>query len=121
MPTAKLRDLSTLIIVTQGDASMGKKEGFTTIWPAYFDVGRSRSGGRMVPRSLAVESPTAEEIYEVCNALKKSPVLEAKKKMPRTTWARPGRVLIKKEGPKTKALREIAASLQRRRTLTHKK
>lgn len=75
----------------------------------------------MVPTSLAVESPTAEEIYDVCSGLKLSPVLEGKKKMPRATWARPGRVLIKKEGAKLKVLKEIATSLKRRRASAHKK
>ena len=32
------------------------------IWPAYLDAERSRSEGRRVPESLAVESPTVDEI-----------------------------------------------------------
>jgi signal recognition particle subunit SRP19 len=100
---------------------MGRKDGLTIIWPVYFDLDRSRVEGRMVPRSLALESPTAEEIYEVCGGLKLSPVLEGKKRMPRATWARPGRVLIRKEGPKLKALKEIAASMKRRRASVNKK
>jgi signal recognition particle subunit SRP19 len=100
---------------------MGRKDGLTIIWPAYFDIDRSRAEGRMVPKSLAVGSPTAEEIYEVCSGTKKSPVLEGKKRMPRATWTRPGRVLIRKDGSKLKALKEIAASLQRRRASAHKK
>lgn len=100
---------------------MGRKDGLTVIWPAYLDADRSRAEGRAVPKSLAVESPTAEEIYEVCAGLKMSPVLEGKKRMPGSAWARPGRVLIKKEGPKLKALKGIAASLQRKRSAAQKK
>jgi len=100
---------------------LGRKDGLTVIWPAYFDIDRSRAEGRAVPKVLAVESPTAEEIYEVCTGLKKSPVLEDKKRMPGAAWARPGRVLIKNEGPKLKALKEIAASLQRKRACAQKK
>lgn len=100
---------------------MARKDGLTVIWPAYFDIDRSRSEGRAVPKGLAVESPTAEEIYEVCTGLKKYPVLENKKRMPGATWARPGRVLVKNEGPKLKALKAIAASLQRKRSSVQKK
>lgn len=100
---------------------MGKNDGLTVIWPAYLDADRSRAEGRVVPKSLAVESPTAEEIYDVCTGLKMSPVLEDKKKMPGSAWARPGRVLIKKEGSKLKALKAIAAALQKKRSAVKKK
>jgi signal recognition particle subunit SRP19 len=100
---------------------MGKSDGLIIIWPAYFDLDKTRAKGRMVPRSLAVQSPTAEEIYEVCVMMKRSPVLEEKKKIPSATWSRPGRVLIKKEGAKLKTLREIAISLQRKRASGQKK
>jgi signal recognition particle subunit SRP19 len=100
---------------------LGKRDGLTVIWPAYFDIDRSRAEGRAVPKSLAVEAPTAEEIFEVCTWLKLSPVLEDKKKMPGSVWTRPGRVLIKKEGTKVQALRGIAASLQRKKSAAQKK
>lgn len=100
---------------------MGKKDGLIILWPAYFDIDRSQAEGRRVPKSLAVESPTAEEIYEACIGLKKSPVLEGKKKMPRATWGRTGRVLIKKEGAKLKSIKEVASSMQRRRASALKK
>jgi signal recognition particle subunit SRP19 len=100
---------------------LGRKDGLTVIWPAYFDIDRSRAEGRVIPKNLAIESPTAEEIYEVCSGLKKSPVLEDKRRMPGAAWAKPGRVLIKNEGPKLKALKEIAASLQRKRSAVQKK
>jgi len=32
------------------------------IWPAYFDATLSRRDGRRIPRSLAVEEPTVDEI-----------------------------------------------------------
>ena len=100
---------------------MGRKNGLIAIWPAYFDMDRSRAGGRAVPKRLAVESPTAEEIYDVCCELKKSPVLEEKKRMPAASGGKPGRVLIKNDGPKQKALKEIAASLQRKRSAAPRK
>ena len=32
------------------------------LWPAYLDADKSRSDGRRVPQSLAIEDPTVEEI-----------------------------------------------------------
>jgi len=90
------------------------------IWPAYIDSQKSRAEGRMVPKSIAVESPTADEIFEACKELEMAPVLEATKKMPSATWEKPGRVLINKKDKKLKLLREISLVLQRKRTLRKK-
>ncbi|MGA2573615.1 MAG: signal recognition particle subunit SRP19/SEC65 family protein [Candidatus Methanomethylicaceae archaeon] len=90
------------------------------IWPAYIDSQKSRAEGRMVPKSIAVESPTADEIFEACKELEMAPVLEATKKMPSATWEKPGRVLINKKDKKLKLLREISLVLQRKRALRKK-
>ncbi len=39
------------------------------LYPAYFDLKRSRQEGRRVPKSLAVDGPTAEEIEKAAKAL----------------------------------------------------
>jgi len=96
---------------------MSKKEGLIVIWPAYLDAQRSRLEGRMVTKSLAVESPTADEIYEACRELNYAPVLESVKKLPRSSWERSGRVLVVKKDKKLKMLREISKVLQRKRAL----
>lgn len=96
---------------------MSKKEGLIVIWPAYLDIQRSRLEGRMLDKSLAVESPTADEIYQACRELYYEPVLEGVKKFPRFSWERSGRVLVVKKDKKIKMLKEISKVIQRKRVL----
>jgi signal recognition particle subunit SRP19 len=96
---------------------MSKKGGLVVVWPAYLDIQRSRLEGRMVAKSFAVESPTADEIYEVCRELGYEPILESTKKLPRFSWERSGRVLVIKKDKKLKMLKEISRALQRKRIL----
>ena len=77
---------------------MGKGDGVLVIWPAYFDADRTRSQGRIVPKGLSVESPTAEEIYEVMVRVleratkEKIPPFRAARKMAIERIERVGRV-----------------------------
>jgi signal recognition particle subunit SRP19 len=96
---------------------MSKKEGLIVIWPAYLDIQRSRLEGRMVDKSLAVESPTADEIYEACRELSYEPVLEGAKRLPRFSWERSGRVLVVKKDKKLQMLKEISRVIHRKRVL----
>ena len=84
------------------------------IWPIYFDAARTRSEGRMVPLQDAVNEPTLDSV--VTAALKSGfkPEIEREKKHPKT-WHDPeasGRILVAKNGPKSKALKRIASYLK---------
>jgi signal recognition particle subunit SRP19 len=94
---------------------MSKKGAAIVVWPVYIDSTKTRSEGRMVPKSLAIDTPTAEEIYEVCKELALNPVSEPAKKLPATWWERPGRVLIAKKGRKVEMLKAISRALQKKR------
>ncbi len=94
---------------------MSKKSDTAVIWPAYFDSTKTRSQGRVVPKTLAVELPTAEEIYDACSELKLAATLEPSKKMPSCWWEAQGRVLITKKGTKRQSLLAISKVLQRRK------
>ena len=41
-----------------------RKQDKVIMWPAYFDSARSRSGGRRVPKNLAVTIPRIVEVKE---------------------------------------------------------
>jgi signal recognition particle subunit SRP19 len=99
---------------------VSKNNGMIVVWPVYIDSQKSREKGRMVPKSVAVDSPTADEIFEACKELDLTPVLEASKKMPSASLERPGRVLINKKDKKLKLLREISLAIQRKRALRKK-
>ena len=82
------------------------------LYPAYFDLGRSRDGGRRVPKKLAVESPTTEEIAKAARALGLTPEVEAGKAHPATPWKREGRVLVRSDYFKTSVLRRVAEKVK---------
>src|SRR2546428_10022991 len=63
------------------------------LYPAYFDLKRTRQEGRRVPKSLAVDGPTAEEIEKAAKALGLSPKIEADRAYPSSHWRKEGRVL----------------------------
>ncbi len=88
------------------------KDGPIVLYPAYFDLGRSREEGRRVAKKLAVEAPTAEEIAKAARALGLTPEVEAGKAHPATPWKREGRVLVRSDYFKTSVLRRVAEKVK---------
>ena len=82
------------------------------LYPAYFDLRRTREAGRRVPKSLAVEGPTAEEIEKAAKALGLNPKLEADRAYPASHWRREGRVLVKADYYKTSVIRKVAEKIK---------
>jgi signal recognition particle subunit SRP19 len=80
------------------------------IWPAYLDAGLSRSEGRRVPRSVAVEEPTVDEIARAAGQVGYDVVVEREKTYPREYTPR-GRVLVQDadDAGKSDLLQAIAA------------
>lgn len=66
---------------------------WVVIFPHYLDSTRKRSGGRKIATSKAVESPGANEIFEVVRELGLRTQLELDKAYCRDCWL-PGRVRI---------------------------
>ncbi len=64
------------------------------LWPAYFDAGLTRSEGRRVPQTLAVEEPTVDEIATAVQQVGYDAIIERDKTYSREYEAR-GRVLVK--------------------------
>ena len=88
------------------------KDGPIALYPAYFDLDRSRHEGRRVPRKLAVDSPSAEEIERAAKALGLAPEVEPSKAHSATPWKKEGRVLVRSEYYKTSILRRVAEKLK---------
>jgi len=63
------------------------------LWPAYFDAALTRSEGRRVPKELAVEEPTVDEIAEAVQQVGYDAVIERDKSYSREYETR-GRVLV---------------------------
>ena len=82
------------------------------LYPAYFDLKRTRQEGRRVPKSLAVDGPTAEEIETAAKALGLSPKIEADRAYPSSHWRKEGRVLVKADYYKTSVIRKVAERIK---------
>ena len=81
------------------------------IWPAYFDATLSRREGRRIPRSLAVEEPTVDEIATAVQQVGYDSVVERDVAYPRRHWEDSGRVLVKDadDAGKSDLLQAVAA------------
>ena len=87
-----------------------RKSGNYYIYPAYFEVHRSRHSGRRVPKKLALNLVTTSLIAKAAQRLGLEYSIESKVRYPSTWWMTSGVVLIKKTGnqTKTKLLQQLA-------------
>ena len=65
------------------------------IWPAYIDSELSRAEGRRVPKDLAVEEPTVEEIAKAVQQIGYDAIVERDKAYSREQWLERGRVVVR--------------------------
>lgn len=72
------------------------------IWPAYLDARLSRSEGRRVPRELAVEEPTVEEIAASVEQIGYEADIERERAYSRRHWENSGRVVVHDADDSTK-------------------
>ncbi len=86
------------------------------LYPAYFDLGRSRAAGRRVAKKWAVESPTVEEIVSAAKALGLQPEVDAEKAFPSAHWRHDGRVLVRADYFKTSILQKVAQRIKQARS-----
>ena len=88
------------------------------IWPAYFDVARTRKQGRQVPKNLAISAPKALEIKEAAEKLGFTSEIVQDVAYPGASNVKMGMVLIKKKEPKNQTIRKIAKQLAQTRNLS---
>lgn len=95
---------------------MAKKERPIILYPAYFDLGRSRADGRRVAKKWAVESPTVEEVVAAAKALGLEPQVDAEKAFPTSHWRHEGRVLVRADYFKTSVVTKVAQRIKQKRS-----
>src|SRR5205809_7678972 len=66
--------------------SMPKGDRPIGLYPAYFDLARTRDKGRLVAKRWAVESPTAQQVTAAAQPLGLQPELEGWTAVPSTPW-----------------------------------
>jgi signal recognition particle subunit SRP19 len=96
-------------------APMPKGDKPIVLYPAYFDLGRSRTEGRRVAKRWAVESPTAQEVASAAKALGLEPQVQEDKAFPSTPWRKEGRVLVRADYFKTSIVSKVAKHIKESR------
>lgn len=94
---------------------MPKGDRPIVLYPAYFDIARSREQGRRVAKRWAVETPTAEEVATAAKALGLQPEVEEGKAFPSTPWRKEGRVLVRADFFKTSIVQKVARRIKESR------
>ena len=82
------------------------------LWPQYFDRRLSRAEGRRVKADLAVREPDAKWVEAAARKAGLEATVEEKAHHPSLPYERPGRVLVKKAGPKEAILGKVAAQMR---------
>lgn len=83
------------------------------LYPEYFDATLTQREGRRLPRKLAKNRPTVEQVLAAVRAANPSlePRAEPRAAYPGRWWDRRGRVLVRKKVGKQKLLKMIAQKL----------
>jgi len=92
---------------------MRKLDNQVIIWPAYFDVNKSRKGGRRVNNSLAVVSPKIVEIKMAADNLGLENEVNFEAHYPRAPWAKVGMLVVEKREPKEAVIAKLAKQLMK--------
>ncbi len=85
------------------------------LWPSYFDIRNRRSSGRRIPRNLAVERPTVQELYKAVNSIGLEAVILEDKSHPRRWWEHEGCLSVEKSITKTELIKQVAPKLKEMR------
>ena len=96
--------------MTFGENTLRKQEK-VIIWPAYFDLAKSREDGRRVPRSMAVASPKIAEVKEAAQKLSLACEVFPEAGYPKESWLKTGMMLVEKKGSKNRTITLIAKQL----------
>jgi signal recognition particle subunit SRP19 len=93
-----------------------RKQDRTIIWPAYFDIAKTRNEGRRVPKNLSVPSPRISEIKEAADKLRLDNELVPDVAHPEMSWVKTGMLLVKNKESKDQTIRAIAKQLLKTRS-----
>lgn len=88
-----------------------RKQDKAIIWPAYFDIARTRKEGRRVSKNLAMQSPKSLEIQEAALRLGLKHEIVPEVAYPKTPWLKTGMLLVEKKVEKEQMLKIIAKQL----------
>lgn len=89
------------------------------VWPVYIDLKNSRSRGRRVPKHLAIEDPSIDEIFRAALDLNLLPEI-VDKAYPKNWLEIKKAIMMNKRGSKLNTLKEICLKIKQYRELKPK-
>ena len=88
-----------------------RKQEKAIIWPAYFDLAKTRNRGRRVPKDMAVPNPKIEELQTAAGRLGLKNEVVAQVSYPKVPWQKTGSILVEKKTPKEQIIKNLAKQL----------
>ena len=88
-----------------------RKQEKAIIWPAYFDLAKTRNRGRRVPKNMAVPNPKIEELQTAAGRLGLKNEVVAQVSYPKVPWQKTGSILVEKKTPKEQIIKNLAKQL----------
>jgi len=89
-----------------------KQSGRMVVWPAQFDSTKSRSEGRRLPKSQAIQAPRVDELELAAKRLSLDPEVSPDSALPSRWWEKTGHVLVKRaDRSRSKTLKDLAAEI----------
>ncbi|MEM2226239.1 MAG: signal recognition particle subunit SRP19/SEC65 family protein [Candidatus Bathyarchaeia archaeon] len=93
-----------------------KRPGKMVIWLENLNSSKSRGQGRKIPKSLAIDSPTLEELERASLELGLKVDSKERASRPRSWWERSGYLIVDRGGrPRSEILRSLAIAIRRMR------
>lgn len=88
-----------------------QRKGKIILWPVYFDSTKTRTEGRKIPKSYAIQSPRMEELEKAVQRLGLQSQTVADAAYSKEPWHKTGLLVVSREGSKTQTMRRIAKLL----------
>lgn len=89
-----------------------KQSGKMVVWPAELDSTKSRSQGRRLAKSQAIQAPRVDELELAAKRLSFDPEVSPNSALPSRSWEKTGYVLVKRANrSRSKTLKDLAAEI----------
>lgn len=89
-----------------------KQSGKMVVWPAELDSTKSRSEGRRLAKSQAIQAPRVDELELAAKRLSFDPEVSPNSALPSRWWEKTGHVLVKRaDRSRSKTLKDLAAEI----------
>jgi signal recognition particle subunit SRP19 len=89
-----------------------KQSGKMVVWPAELDSARSRSEGRRLAKSQAVQAPRVDELETAAKRLSFDPQVSTNAALPARWWEKTGYVMVNRgDRSRSKVLKDLTAEI----------